>query len=88
MGIKIPKALILTDTNELDTPLTVGHMQGKFKLGVVKGTGHFIMEDDPSAMMEQINQFSQVFRIPPTVDDIKMIKSDLGNQTKVVKYVG
>ena len=88
LGIKIPKALILTDTNELDTPLTVGHMQGKFKLGVVKGTGHFIMEDDPSAMMEQINQFSQVFRIPPTVDDIKMIKSELGNQTKVVKYAG
>ena len=77
LSIKIPKALILTDTNELDTPLTVGQMQGKFKLGVIKGTGHFIMEDDPNAMMEQINQFSQVFRIPPTVDDIKMIKSDL-----------
>ena len=87
LGIKIPKALILTDTNELDTPLTVGHMQGKFKLGVIKGTGHFIMEDDPNAMMEQINQFCQVFRIPRTLDDIKLIKSDLGDQTKVVKYV-
>ena len=54
-GIKVPKALILTDTNELDTPLTVGHMQGKFKLGVIKGTGHFIMEDDRSAMMKLIN---------------------------------
>ena len=86
LGIKVPKALILTDTNELDTPLTVGHMQGKFKLGVVKGTGHFIMEDDPAAMMEQINQFCQVFRIPKTVDEIKLIKSELGNQTKVVKY--
>ena len=86
LSIKIPKALILTDTNELDTPLTVGQMQGKFKLGIVKGTGHFIMEDDPSAMMEQINQFCQVFRIPRTIDEIKMIKSDLGNQTKIVKY--
>ena len=39
-------------------------------------------------MMEQINQFCQVFRIPRTIDDIKLIKSDLGDQTKVVKYVG
>ncbi len=46
------------------------------------------MEDDPASMMEQINEFCQVFRIPKTVDDIKMIKSDLGNQTKVVKYGG
>ena len=86
LSIKIPKALILTDTNELDTPLTVGQMQGKFKLGVIKGTGHFIMEDDPESMMEQINQFCQVFRIPRTIDEIKMIKSDLGNQIKIVKY--
>lgn len=86
LSIKTPKALILTDTNELDTPLTVGHMQGKFKLGVVKGTGHFIMEDDPAAMMEQINQFCQVFRIPRTIDEIKLIKSDLGNQVRIIKY--
>ena len=87
LSIRTPKALILTDTNELDTPLTVGHMQGKFKLGVVKGTGHFIMEDDPASMMEQINQFCQVFRIPRTIEDIKTIKSDLGDQVKIVKYV-
>jgi len=87
LSIRTPKALILTDTNELDTPLTVGHMQGKFKLGVVKGTGHFIMEDDPTSMMEQINQFFQVFRIPRTIDEIKTIKSELGDQVKVVKYV-
>ena len=86
LGIKIPKALILTDTNELDTPLTVGHMQGKFKLVVIKGTGHFVMEDDPAAVMEQINVFCQVFRIPRLVEDIKLIKSELGDQTKVVKY--
>ncbi len=86
LGIKVPKALILTDTNELDTPLTVGHMQGKFKLVVIKGTGHFVMEDDPAAVMEQINVFCQVFRIPRLVEDIKLIKSELGDQTKVVKY--
>ena len=86
LGIKVPKALILTDTNELDTPLTVGHMQGKFKLVVIKGTGHFVMEDDPAAVIEQINVFCQVFRIPRLVEDIKLIKSELGDQTKVVKY--
>ena len=87
LSIRTPKALILTDTNELDTPLTFGQMQGKFKLGVIKGTGHFIMEDDPLSMMEQINEFCKVFRIPKTVDEIKMIKSDLGDQVKVVKYL-
>ena len=87
LSIRTPKALILTDTNELDTPLTVGQMQGKFKLGVIKGTGHFIMEDDPLSMMEQIDEFCKVFRIPKTVDEIQMIKSELGNQNKVVKYV-
>ena len=87
LSIRVPKALILTDTNELDTPLTVGHMQGKFKLGVVKGTGHFIMEDDPSKMNDQINDFIGVFRIPKNFEDIKLIKSDLGNQVKVQKYI-
>ena len=87
LSIRTPKALILTDTNELDTPLIFGQMQGKFKLGVIKGTGHFIMEDDPLSMMEQINEFCQVFKIPKTVDDIKMIKSDLGDQVKVIKYI-
>ena len=86
LSIKTPKALILTDTNELDTPLTVGHMQGKFKLGVVKGTGHFIMEDDPASMMDQINQFCQVFKIPRTIDEIQTVKSKLGDQIKIVKY--
>ena len=51
VGIRLPKALIVTDTNELYTPLIVGYMQGKFKFGVIKGIGHFIMEDDPAAMM-------------------------------------
>ena len=78
LSIKTPKALILTDTNELDTPLTVGHMQGRFKLGVVKGTGHFIMEDDPESMMKQINSFCQAFRIPRNVDT--------ENKGKMVKY--
>ena len=57
LSIKIPKALILTDTNELDTPLTIGHMQGKFKLVVIKGTGHFVHEDKPKSVIQHIFLF-------------------------------
>ena len=86
LSIKTPKCLILTDTNELDTPLTIGHMQGKFKLVVIKGTGHFIQEDDPKALIENIDDFINVFHIPKKMDEIKLVESKLGNQIKVQKY--
>jgi hypothetical protein len=35
------------------------------------------MEDDPAAVMEKINIFCQVFRLPKLVEDIKLIKSEL-----------
>ena len=44
------------------------------------------MEDDPASMMDQINQFCQVFKIPRTIDEIQTIKSKLGDQIKIVKY--
>ena len=86
LSIKTPKNLILNDTSELDTPLTIGHMQGKFKLTVIKGTGHFIHEDAPEAFLEYIEEFIKTFRIPNTIDEINLIQSKLGNQTKIVKY--
>ena len=85
LSIKTPKALILSDTNELDGILS--GLQGEYKLGIIKGTGHFIMEDDPVGMMEQINEFCQVFRIPKTIDEIKNVKYNLKSQNKIVKYV-
>ena len=87
LSIKTPKALILTDTNELDTPLTIGHMEGKFKLVVIKGTGHFIQEDDPKALIENIQDFINVFKIPRKMEDIHLIQSKLGNQVKIQKYI-
>ena len=86
LSIKTPKCLILTDTNELDTPLTIGHMQGKFKLVVIKGTGHFIQEDDPKALIENIDDFINVFHIPKKMDEIKLVQSKLGDQIKIQKY--
>jgi len=86
LSIKVPKNLILNDTSELDTPLTIGHMQGKFKLTVIKGTGHFIHEDAPEVFLEYLDEFIKTFRIPNTIDEINLIQSKLGNQTKIVKY--
>ena len=86
LSIKTPKNLILNDTSELDTPLTIGHMQGKFKLTVIKGTGHFIHEDSPETFLEYLEEFIKTFRIPNTIDEINLIQSKLGNQTKIVKY--
>jgi len=86
LSIKVPKNLILNDTSELDTPLTIGHMQGKFKLTVIKGTGHFIHEDAPDVFLEYLEEFIKTFRIPNTMDEINLIQSKLGNQTKIVKY--
>ena len=86
LSIKVPKNLILNDTSELDTPLTIGHMQGKFKLTVIKGTGHFIHEDAPEVFLEYLDEFIKTFKIPNTIDEINLIQSKLGNQTKIVKY--
>ena len=87
LSIRVPKMLILTDTCNLDTPLTIAHMQGKFKLTVIKGTGHHVHEDDPMKVNEHLVEFVNAFRLPGTVDDIKPVQSKLGNQTKVVKYI-
>jgi hypothetical protein len=61
-------------------------MQGKFKLTVIKGTGHFIHEDAPDVFLEYLEEFIKTFRIPNTIDEINLIQSKLGDQTKIVKY--
>lgn len=86
LSVKVPKMLLLTDTSELDTPLTIAHMQGKFKLSVVKGTGHFVMEDDPKAVNEQIEDFLSAFRIPKCIEEIKTITGKNGEKIKLCKY--
>ena len=39
LGLKVPKLLVLADTNRLDTPLTVAQMQGRFQMQVVPQVG-------------------------------------------------
>ncbi|KAG0574750.1 hypothetical protein KC19_VG287800 [Ceratodon purpureus] len=42
-----PKLLLLAGTDRLDRSLTIGQMQGKFQMIVVRHTGHAIQEDEP-----------------------------------------
>lgn len=87
LSLRIPKALVLSDTSALDTPLTIAHMQGKFKLIVKNNVGHFIHEDDPKGFYDLLKDFVHVFQIVGKVKDIKKITSKLGDQTKIIKYV-
>ena len=41
MGLKVPKLLVLADTNRLDTPLTVAQMQGRFQMQLVPQVRRF-----------------------------------------------
>ena len=41
------KLLLLAGRERLDTPLTIGHMQGKFQLILMNGLGHYLHEDAP-----------------------------------------
>lgn len=86
LSVKVPKMLLITDASTLDTPLTIAHMQGKFKLNVIKGTGHFVMEDDPKEVNIQIEEFLNAFRIVKTVDEIKHIIGKNGEKMKICKY--
>ena len=88
LSIKIPKCLILNDTNELDTPLTIGHMQGKFKLVVIKETGHFIHEDDPKSVICNIEDFINSFKLPKSIHEVKEMESKLGNIEKYTEFKG
>ncbi len=45
--MKIPKMLLLADSDRMDKELTIAHMQGRFKLMVLENVGHIIHEDEP-----------------------------------------
>lgn len=42
-------------------------MQGKFKLIVIHGVGHFVQEDDYKATARTLYEFLNDFRIPQTL---------------------
>ncbi|XP_021714809.1 protein phosphatase methylesterase 1-like [Chenopodium quinoa] len=61
----VPKLLLLAGTDRLDRTLTIGQMQGKFQMVVVRHTGHAIQEDVPDEFATLILNFISRNRIGP-----------------------
>ncbi|KAF9603540.1 hypothetical protein IFM89_037021 [Coptis chinensis] len=60
-----PKLLLLAGTDRLDKSLTIGQMQGKFQMVVVRHTGHAIQEDVPDEFASLLLNFISRNRIGP-----------------------
>ncbi|KAK9757275.1 hypothetical protein RND81_01G153300 [Saponaria officinalis] len=61
----VPKLLLLAGTDRLDRALTIGQMQGKFQMVVVRHTGHAIQEDVPEEFATLVLNFISRNRIGP-----------------------
>eukprot|EP00262_Sarcandra_glabra_P009005 TRINITY_DN22980_c0_g1_i1.p1 TRINITY_DN22980_c0_g1~~TRINITY_DN22980_c0_g1_i1.p1 ORF type:complete len:337 (+),score=49.53 TRINITY_DN22980_c0_g1_i1:140-1150(+) len=61
----VPKLLLLAGTDRLDRSLTIGQMQGKFQMVVVRHTGHAIQEDAPDEFSSLVMNFISRNRIGP-----------------------
>ncbi|KAL0351266.1 UNVERIFIED_CONTAM: protein phosphatase methylesterase 1 [Sesamum calycinum] len=69
-----PKLLLLAGTDRLDRTLTIGQMQGKFQMVVVRHTGHAIQEDVPDEFANLILNFISRNRIGPNGIEIPGIR--------------
>ena len=58
---KLPKLLVVAQTDRLDTELTIAQMTGLFQLVVVPNTGHAIHEDNPRAVAVAVDRFLKRF---------------------------
>ncbi|KAI3464280.1 hypothetical protein Pfo_020943 [Paulownia fortunei] len=65
LSCPVPKLLLLAGTDRLDRTLTIGQMQGKFQMVVVRHTGHAIQEDVPDEFANLILNFVSRNRIGP-----------------------
>ncbi|CAL9115341.1 unnamed protein product, partial [Musa acuminata var. zebrina] len=65
LSCPVPKLLLLAGTDRLDRSLTIGQMQGKFQMVVVRHTGHAIQEDVPEEFASLIINFISRNRIGP-----------------------
>nr|CAD1824519.1 unnamed protein product [Ananas comosus var. bracteatus] len=65
LSCPVPKLLLLAGTDRLDRALTIGQMQGKFQMVVVRHTGHAIQEDAPEEFASYILNFIGRNRIGP-----------------------
>ncbi|XP_008795303.1 probable protein phosphatase methylesterase 1 [Phoenix dactylifera] len=65
LSCSVPKLLLLAGTDRLDRLLTIGQMQGKFQMVVVRHTGHAIQEDVPEEFASLVLNFISRNRIGP-----------------------
>ncbi|KAJ9449951.1 putative protein phosphatase methylesterase 1 [Diplonema papillatum] len=56
-----PKLLLTAGTDRLDKELSIAHMQGRFQLSMVYGTGHYMQEDKPQDVAQILAIFFQRF---------------------------
>ncbi|XP_073132130.1 uncharacterized protein [Henckelia pumila] len=70
----VPKLLLLAGTDRLDRTLTIGQMQGKFQMVVVRHTGHAIQEDVPDEFATLVLNFISRNRIGPRGVEIPGIR--------------
>ena len=79
LSCTIPKTLMLAGIERMDKDLTITQMQGKYKLSIVRGVGHFMHEDKPEDVMKEIKDFIATFRITAKEKEMKPIIGKLGN---------
>ncbi|XP_003579844.2 protein phosphatase methylesterase 1 [Brachypodium distachyon] len=65
LSCPVQKILLLAGTDRLDRALTIGQMQGKFQMVVVRHTGHAIQEDVPEEFASHILTFISRNKIGP-----------------------
>ncbi|KAH6833991.1 esterase/lipase/thioesterase family protein [Perilla frutescens var. hirtella] len=73
----VPKLLLLAGTDRLDRTLTIGQMQGKFQMVVVRHTGHAIQEDVPDEFANLILTFISRNKIGPRGVEIPGLRRPL-----------
>ncbi|CAN1309884.1 Protein phosphatase methylesterase 1, partial [Linum perenne] len=77
LSCPVPKLLLLAGTDRLDRVLTIGQMQGKFQMVVVRHTGHAIQEDVPDEFAALIVNFISRNRIGPNGVEIPGLRRPL-----------
>ncbi|KAL1815576.1 hypothetical protein ACET3Z_018150 [Daucus carota] len=76
----VPKILLLAGTDRLDRALTIGQMQGKFQMVLVRHTGHAIQEDVPDEFATIVLNFISRNRIGPNGVEIPGLRRPMKSQ--------
>ena len=64
LRVPAPKFLVLAGRDTLDTPLTIGQMQGKFQIKFLPECGHLIQEDAPDDLGQALLAFAERYAHP------------------------